>query len=131
MRKVYLVTKGEYSDYRIEAIFSTRYRATKYRKKWGGEIETWKLDAPIPDTIVGVEMKPDGEVTDTWEIPCSVGGEGFRSFTIGSNLLTWYVKTEDKQRAIKVVNEKRIQILALGIWGDVKKVKQMMDNKLS
>ena len=33
-------------------------------------------------------------------------------------VLRWPVETEDAERAIKVANEKRVQLIALGIWGN-------------
>ena len=32
--------------------------------------------------------------------------------------MTYLVDTDDEQRAIKVANEKRAQLIALNVWGD-------------
>lgn len=53
MNKVYIVTEGEYSDYQIEACFSTKKKAQEYiknSKKVQGkyyypDIEEWELDS--------------------------------------------------------------------------------------
>lgn len=52
MGKVYIVTEGEYSDYRIEACFSTKKKAQEYIKNakqvnhnYYPEIEEWDLDS--------------------------------------------------------------------------------------
>lgn len=44
---VYIVTKGEYSDYHIEAVFSSKKKAKEYVQHNGAEcqIEEYKLDA--------------------------------------------------------------------------------------
>jgi len=127
MDKVWIVTSGEYSDYHINAVFSTEYKATKYCEKWGGNIEIRNLDEPIPDVLWGIRMGIDGEVISSWKEPCrDATTEGFEFFALNNIAIVWNLKTEDKQRAIKVTNEKRIQILALGIWGDDEKVREMV-----
>lgn len=53
MNKVYIVTEGEYSDYRIEACFSTKKKAQEYIKNnkkiqskyYYPNIEEWDLDS--------------------------------------------------------------------------------------
>lgn len=47
MAKVYIVTDGEYSDYHIEKVFSTREAAEAYTNGFA-VIEEWDLDAPEP-----------------------------------------------------------------------------------
>lgn len=43
---VYVVTSGEYSDYTIEGVFSTRELAEKFAAQWGdcNDIAEWPLD---------------------------------------------------------------------------------------
>jgi len=131
---VYVVTTGDYSDYHIEAIFSTKELADEYVRRGGDEYEVdeWELDTPIPDALIRVSMFLDGRVDSVDHVivkEIKGSSEGFYMFTESFNgdvVLIWYVKTDSEERAIKVVNEKRIQILALGIWGDEEKVKQMI-----
>ena len=55
MRKVYIVTSGEYSDYGIDRVFSTEEKAKEWvdviTSMYGGnyDIEQYELDAPIPE----------------------------------------------------------------------------------
>ena len=55
MRKVYIVTSGEYSDYGIDRVFSTEEKAKEWveviTSMYGGNynIEQYELDAPIPE----------------------------------------------------------------------------------
>ena len=55
MSKVYIVTSGEYSDYGIDRVFSTKEKAKKWidiiTSMYGGNynIEQYELDAPIPE----------------------------------------------------------------------------------
>ncbi len=45
--KVYVVTAGEYSDYHIEAVYSTREKAELYVATHEGEIEEYDIDEPV------------------------------------------------------------------------------------
>lgn len=49
--KIYLVTSGSYSDYRIEAVFSTYDLAEKYKHEFGlrNDIEEFELDGGAKD----------------------------------------------------------------------------------
>ena len=55
MRKVYIVTSGEYSGYGINRVFSTEKKAKEWveviTSMYGGNynIEQYELDAPIPE----------------------------------------------------------------------------------
>jgi hypothetical protein len=49
MAKVFVVTEGEYSDYHIVAVFSTRKKAKEFAPAADGgsvRIETYEIDAP-------------------------------------------------------------------------------------
>jgi len=131
MATVYVVTAGCYSDYHIEGIFDTREGAKALLEdlKWEGgydnesaEVMEWELNAARPQRFIEVEMERDGAVA--WIRHRLKREVGFRSFF--DNHLCWVVATDDEKRAIKVTNEKRTIILALNIWGDYDKVKQMV-----
>ncbi len=44
MNKVYVVTSGEYSDYRIRGIFTTEEAANQYAAAVHGSVEEWDVD---------------------------------------------------------------------------------------
>lgn len=54
--KIWIVTKGNYSSYRIMGVFSSRAKAKEYQSKlgatewdgYGGRIETWPIDELCP-----------------------------------------------------------------------------------
>lgn len=59
MKKVYLVTSGEYSGYHVEACFSSKEKAKDYVKKinktsefYGACVETYIVDDTNLDTLV-------------------------------------------------------------------------------
>jgi len=137
MTEVYIVVDGYYSDYRIEAVFSTKELAQGYvdiydkASKWGGDkrIEEYNLDEPVKLELgLDVRIAKDGSVANVFLVVIKDNNNvGFKFFDLDTpKNLAWIVATEDKERAIKVVNEKRTQILALGIWGDDGKVREMI-----
>lgn len=145
-KEVYVVTTGQYSDYQIRRIFSDRAEADAYRSflVWGvsdqeARVEEWILDEDLADQhCIRVVMQPDGMAAQVgpadWMHPGfdsfnpfdrHSGGTRLRELRPSDRDLTWGVVVlhgEDleaaKVRAIKVVNEKRAQILAANLWGD-------------
>lgn len=131
---VYIVTSGEYSDYGIRTVFSTREKAEEWIKAWvpteyrGSEeyrIEEYAVDAePMPTPHIKVWMDRHGVTLKTRQYQ-DQGRGGYRWFENrrggyrdgDDTLLVWVVETDDETRAIKVVNEKRAQIIALNLWG--------------
>ncbi len=119
--KIYVVTSGCYSDYNIEAVFSTETIAQSYIDKgiaFGADkksIEEFELDIPPEQWVVTrVTMMRNGIVIDITKIYNGRCGLWWLGET--RDALTWGVGTEDAERAIKVVNEKRTQIVALNLW---------------
>ena len=117
----YVVTSGNYSDYSIDAVFSTRFLAEKYvGSSTHHEIEEWPIDfeTDINDRqAYCVEMSRDGDVVSvehgirllekgwSWE---------YRSFK--DRLL--YISVADSEKtAVKAANELRVQLIALNRWG--------------
>ena len=125
MNKVWIITKGQYSDYQIVRVFSKKELAEEYAKRdYYCDIEEYPLDEPLPEAHFYIEMKKNGDVKTAHS---TTDVAGFRYFNYGTPPnLEWVANTGDEQRAIKVVNEKRVQILALNIWGDDKKVREMV-----
>ena len=147
-KKVYVVSGGSYSDYHIEGIFSSGAKAKEfvvreserdaYFRGEVNDIEPFVLNAPLVhwETIV-VQMSKAGELI---KIENEYGGlpPGFLHFhyenadkaylkDAGAALdIVWRVATDNDLHAVKVVNEKRAQILALDIWGDEHKVEEII-----
>lgn len=140
MAKVYAVNSGSYSDYRICGIFSTQEKAAAFmqyvRETDYNDIEVYELDPPTVDlikrgySIWRVLMLRDG----TTERIDKVYPEYFNVSDVGNPFLwrrtqapaylgkgipdawqsTVWAKTE--KQAIKIVNEQRLQLIALGKW---------------
>ena len=124
-QKVYLVTAGSYSDYRVLAAFSTRYRAKQYMdqhnstlsNRWyEADIEAYDLDLPNEwGTVITVHMDRSGYVKNLIEqhihMPASEVGCRLRKDLIENTVLC-----DDQKRAIKATNELRAQLIANKEW---------------
>lgn len=127
MSKVYLVSEGEYSDYRVLNVFTTEALA----KEWIGDfthydIEERNLD-DMSDRMITKSIKVTmnlytGEVIGTEPISQEVEEHTYyrdisllfnQSFIVGSTpqFLIVMCVDGDKDRAIKVCAEKRAQML--------------------
>lgn len=102
--KVYVVTQGEYSDYRIIGLFSSKDKADQLIASYppscySGQprVEEYELDK------VGI---PKGERLFRVSI-CVEGGVG---------RMETYVWAKDKQHAAKIANERRVQTIANSTW---------------
>ena len=134
MNTVYLVTKGQYSDYSVCAAFTSKELAEKFivsfqNSKWDDEmcVEEYPLDPYEPQLRAGfqpyfVRMTKDGKASDVRisESPYGFAGDGgWDSFDIHNNM-TVHVFASSEQHAIKICNEKRAQLIAMNKWPEKK-----------
>lgn len=126
MAKVYLVTSGSYSDYHIEAAFSTEELAEAYKKRWGDSydsyVEEWDLDPVDPHqhpnlSFFQVQMWRNGDTLQCKSAsPLSAEEDRIASPAWKGRmpLLITYCWARDKKHAVKIANEKRTQAIAEG-----------------
>lgn len=141
MKKVYAVNAGSYSDYRVEAIFSTRKLAEAFMKAVPesdyNEIAVFELNPPTADLIKRgykiwqVHMLIDGTTeivhkTDTDLYAVTTTGHSIWRRTQAPayrgkgipDILTSTVWAKTEKQAIKIVNEHRVQMIANGEWNN-------------
>ncbi|GAH32749.1 unnamed protein product [marine sediment metagenome] len=126
--RVYVVTSGEYSSYSIEGVFTHKFLAEKLVDKLKEILqrppmvlqdrvrtEEFFLNLPIDEfEVTTVRMSFEGSVL---EVLHSVGRDtGAHAFDQPGNLM-WSIYGKDEERAIKVANEKRAQLIANDLWG--------------
>jgi hypothetical protein len=139
MKKVFAVSSGEYSDYRVVAIFTTEEKAETYMNAVPSsdynDIEEYELDPPIADLIKRgygiwlVHMLLDGSTEQ-------VRKKGLDSFAVSDmghtlwrrskalyytgtgtpDVLVSTVWAKNREHAIKIVNEHRIRLIANNRW---------------
>ena len=127
MKNIYLVSKGEYSDYDIVAVFEKKEDAQLFIDKFqidyhnDMEIETRVLNPWIPELKKGlrphrVRIDKVGNISECIlndDIPtCSVSDFFFDCI----QRLVVDCMAKDKNHAIKIANEKRIMAIAENRW---------------
>lgn len=136
MSTIYILTTGEYSDYRIVGAFSSLKQAAHAAELYpsANPTEEYEIDY-IPDyppdcKLYRVDMDVDGN-TYCENRSYQVEPEGFYLDLSKKSLgdlsrmwrgCRWYparvfaIWATDKDEAVKIVNERRIAMLAAGTW---------------
>lgn len=130
MKKIYIVTFGEYSEYTIEACFDKKKLAKKYIKGYPhyNKIEEHPLNPDIykvKHKMFFVIMDKKGkvrhcEICYDRKISCKLDYMSIQipgsSVPIGDAQLMVVCDAKDKTHAIKITNEKRVQLIANDTW---------------
>lgn len=125
MATSYVVTVGEYSDYHICGVYSDRERAEYAAQLFRGGVEEFEVDS-WPDHPQGmlrffVRMKHGGESTVGNASPTEAEYQAHHfaaDYWTGVQELWMHVWAKDEQHAVKIVNEKRGQLIAGDQWPD-------------
>ena len=120
--KIYAVSTGRYSDYRIEGIYSTKEKAQEAHCLYAADndIEEYELDA-MPEHPPGmlhyfVKMDEQGNASFV-EIRSAEHMPNFDWSPYGDNKNVGFnVWAKDEIHAIKISNEKRAQLIATNRW---------------
>lgn len=129
MKKVFIVTKGCYSDYHIVAVFDSAELANAFKNSFSKSeysdeiyVEEFTIN-PHKESLNNhykpffVRMKKNGECLECRES----GTYGFEEesdrcqFDVNFNMYT-HAFAKDKEHAIKIANERRAQLIALDRW---------------
>ena len=113
-KKIYIVTSGEYSDYGIDAVFTTKEKAVEYVEQHGTRynIEEYNLDEPILKEnklwLISFNLE-DGRIEDATvsnrkkEYYCDTCKYAPYSFV---KHLDFYVESEVMDKARKIASER-------------------------
>lgn len=121
MKTVFLVTSGEYSDYSIEAVFSTRENAHAFidsgrKRLCEAEIEEFIVDpcSPKINPVWYVRFDLDGNVMavknegqPTQPVAITAGYDFHRN-----NIQVYGISAEDERTALKIAAHERAMFLA-------------------
>lgn len=128
LQAVFLVTRGDYSDYRVCAVFTDKKLAQKYIDSFEKaydefRIENYKLN-PFSKELKAdykpyfLRMKKDGTCTEIYVKDSSYGFES-EDLDVGFDIhkdMYLSVFAKDEKHAIKIANEKRVQLIAENRW---------------
>jgi hypothetical protein len=123
MDKVYIITYGNYSDYSICAVFSTRDKAEEYIQQHGNvfRIEEHLLDEEVRQSeIWSVEIGMSSHkinqcvsCSDSWSVERVDKFRVFEPlFSDGEWSIKLLLRADSMNRAVKVANERVAQIVA-------------------
>jgi hypothetical protein len=148
-KTIYVVTSGSYSDYGIDAMFSTEAKANQFIDKYGKSsydsmgIEEYVLDE-VTDLLDkgmvqwSVQMNYDGDVIKVVETNNYGLANATNSFWYGprradnpkTNLnMNTYVFAKDKDHAVKIAGERRTRAIALNLWGEATEFNKIMQHE--
>ena len=124
MAKIYIVTSGDYSDYRIDAVFSTKEKAEEYVQQHGTNyrVEYYDIDKEVKKEtkIWRVAIRFDNfEVSECLARLWGYGWDSNMKDTF-EYYLDWnneeyihlYIESDCMDRAIKIASERIAQIKA-------------------
>lgn len=138
MDSVWFVEQGEYSDYRVVGVYTSEENAEKIKNAINAtgrddeaDVVMRRLDEYIDPFNRGfnayhVQMARDGttvecinrgwQVIGAYDIPVLLGSFNSSLRRVGTYILSGCVYARDETHAIKIVNEKRAQLIAMGEW---------------
>lgn len=140
-KKVYVVTSGEYSDFGIEQVFSTKEKAQNFidlSKEYGNDNINYEIDEYDLDPIVKVphyhkfkyfyfvEMDKEGNIKHCNKTHLDIMNPEVEKemvyltndYLSKKSVLNAIINANDKEHAIKIMGEKRTKILAANRWID-------------
>ena len=130
-KKIYIVTSGEYSDYTIERVFSTKEKANEFVQQHGTDyrIEEYVIDeeekVKKEEKIWDVEIDIDDNSV-IQSIPrnflCREEGTCEHHEYFQNDVVDLYVKADSMDKAIKIAKERYFAIKANDyIWSTLTK----------
>lgn len=117
--KVFVITRGEYSDYHIDRVFSTRRKANDYldTKDDSYRLEVYDMDEPFESKteLYCITFRFDQKKVEDVQL-CCVGRKkdlirARRTYS-GESMLDIYVESDSRKRALKVASERYGAIIA-------------------
>lgn len=115
-KNVYIVTSGDYSDYSIDAVFSTKEKAEEYLDTEGSDarIEEYELDKKICRKNVrwDIYFLNDGSVNMADPYSYYNPKEYEDRVMNVKNGLCFSINSDSKEKAIKIASERRAFVLS-------------------
>lgn len=125
MTTIYVVSTGDYSEYHIVGICSTKEKAEILQTATNADgIEEWPLDELADFAAQGyrgwaVYMQKCGNVLKCYEHPLE-DENSVRKYLLreGEVIVRFYCNAKSQDHAVKIANEKRAQMIANNEWSE-------------
>lgn len=125
MNKVFVVTEGSYSDYKIMGVFDSKEKAELFVSSFYGDIEEYEIN-PYDEQLSNgyksyeVHMDRNGS-TEEYGVGCGNGkpNDNYFADNYADNKIHMVANmwAKDEKHAIKIANERRAEYLANNSWG--------------
>jgi hypothetical protein len=124
MAIAYAVSSGEYSDYGVIAIFTSKEKAVEFLGFYPPDDETFLEEFPLdemPEYPAGcvawrVNIARDGRCECEQVSPDRVSDGKLFPHYMDDGRMSTFLWARDAQHAAKIANEKRAQAVAAGTW---------------
>ena len=119
-KQIFIITTGEYSDYTIDRVFSTRQKAVEYLDTQDDNyrLEVFDLDEPIERNTHIYEISFELDKKKVWNVRIACDKRfkdliqiGMRYFN-NMKTLDIYVESDSRKRALKIASERYGAIIA-------------------
>lgn len=113
--KVYVVTRGDYSDYHIITATTNKDIANQIAKKFGAKVEIYDNSEIYTKTVFGVTFNKVGDVMYCYELSeydYPPNNKIIQHKRNNQTCLYVEVEADDEQSAIKIAAKKRAKFLA-------------------
>lgn len=111
--KVYIITKGDYSDYHICAVTLDEERAEKLRKMYSDSINDANIEEYVPNEakpifLYGVQFSRDGNVMSYRADEYDLKDEGYVEYEYDGyeQYYVVWVKAKDEDHALKIAQDR-------------------------
>ena len=125
MKKVYIVTHGDYSSYRIDAVFDKLELAEEYIRLhdeyYYNPVEEWELNPPYPRLREGwgfYKVEMCGNTTDVIEQKNPYDYDGYELkkewYYYKDKVWIFNLYAKSEEHAAKIASEKKAMLIASG-----------------
>ena len=126
--RIYVVTNGDYSDYHVCCICSTKEKAERAKLLYKASNKYYEVILDdfknIPEGLLPFKVIMDKEgnsETEEVSISCFGNGDVFKYYDeTNTPKIGFNVFAKDEKHAVKIANEKRIQLIANNDWEKIK-----------
>lgn len=122
MSKSFVVTRGEYSDYSIMGVYTTREIADEAARLFAGHVEEYETDV-LPEHPPGklffwvfMSKSGDSKKVSNQGVDCAWNGQ--EASPSSNDWMFFQLWADDEEQAVKVANEQRAIAIAENRWGE-------------
>lgn len=135
---LYIITSGEYSDYRINCVFLDHELAKEAVKIMGSgcRIEEYEASTELPESLnpglyhmqVNMNVYGDTSYVGHCDSTSEIHNPYLPYISWGVGMVKFEMWALDDEHALKIANERRLKLIALNAWPE--NLQQFYDTKI-